>query len=212
MDFLEERPQFARHPLVTRGSDCYSYMSVLADAGPSSPADCHGSSLESRRAVIRCGSFVNDCFVVFMSQFTNEGQSDTLVPASPLAPPERPVNARILLAEDEPHLRQLVTRILTRAGYAVAAYGDGAAALEVVEEDPASFQLLVTDIVMPHMNGFELAEAMRQHSPHTGVVMMTGYIPDDFVCPDALGDVVILSKPFTPEALVSAVARALTPA
>lgn len=147
-----------------------------------------------------------------MSRFTDEGQSAPLISASPSAPPERPATPRILLAEDEPHLRQLVTRILTRAGYTVAAYGDGAAALEVVAEDPSSVQLLVTDIVMPHVNGFELAEATRQHSPHTGVVMMTGYIPDDFVRPDALRDVVILSKPFTPEALVSAVARALTPA
>jgi len=147
-----------------------------------------------------------------MSQFANEGRSDALVPPSPPAPPERPANARILLAEDEPHLRQLVTRILTRAGYTVMAYGDGAAALEVVEDDPSSFQLLVTDIVMPHVNGFELAEAMRQHCPHTGVVMITGYIPEDFVCPEALRDALILSKPFTPEALVSAVARALTPA
>lgn len=114
----------------------------------------------------------------------------------------------ILVAEDEPAVRSFVERALRHAGHRVRAVGDGAAALEALAEQP--FDLLLTDIVMPVMDGIALALKASRDFPAMPIVLMTGYAEQHQRAHnlDALIDDV-LSKPFSLDALLAAVQRAL---
>ena len=81
--------------------------------------------------------------------------------------------ARILVAEDEASVREFVSRALTHAGHEVVAVVDGLRALEALQGD--RFDLLVTDIVMPGMDGIALALKVTRDWPDLGVLLMTGY-------------------------------------
>jgi CheY-like chemotaxis protein len=82
--------------------------------------------------------------------------------------------ARILVAEDEQTVRELVTRALTQDGHVVEAVPDGAAALEkLAVADP--FELLLSDIRMPIMDGIALAMSAARDFPQVAIVLMTGY-------------------------------------
>ena len=82
--------------------------------------------------------------------------------------------ARILVAEDEETVRELVTRALTQDGYEVEAVADGAAALEkLAASEP--FELLLSDIRMPVMDGIALALSAARDFPRVTIVLMTGY-------------------------------------
>ena len=81
--------------------------------------------------------------------------------------------ARILLAEDDDHLRLFLSRGLQRAGHIVESVGDGAAALDLAHG--ADFDLLVADIVMPGLDGIELARRARASDPRLRVMFITGF-------------------------------------
>ena len=82
--------------------------------------------------------------------------------------------ARILVAEDEETVRELVTRALTQDGHEVEAVADGAAALEkLAASEP--FELLLSDIRMPVMDGIALALSAARDFPRVTIVLMTGY-------------------------------------
>ncbi|HSM92987.1 MAG TPA: response regulator [Anaeromyxobacteraceae bacterium] len=127
-------------------------------------------------------------------------------PAVTPVPPRAPL---ILVAEDEPSVRAVAERCLVQRGYRVAAAPDGEAALRLARELKA-IDLLLTDVVMPGMNGRQLAEALRRVHPETPVLFMTGYTDDTAL---RLGiethQVRILSKPFTPDGLAAAVEEAM---
>ncbi|GIX15896.1 MAG: response regulator [Rhodothalassiaceae bacterium] len=117
--------------------------------------------------------------------------------------------ARILVAEDEAAVREVVVRALTGAGHEVVAVADGGRALEQLMADDG-FALLVTDIVMPVMDGIALALKARQIRPDLRILMMSGYPKErqrahnlDLLLDD------ILAKPFTIDVLLDAVAAAL---
>lgn len=80
---------------------------------------------------------------------------------------------RILLAEDEEAMRTYLTRALENAGYDVAAVDRGTAALPLLENE--DFDLLLSDIVMPEMDGIELAQRCAEVSPRTKVMFITGF-------------------------------------
>ena len=83
--------------------------------------------------------------------------------------------ARILLAEDEEALRGFVVRALLEEGHEVVAVADGASALDVLAHDRGRFQLLLTDVRMPVMDGIALAlNAAREH-PDLIILLMTGF-------------------------------------
>lgn len=82
--------------------------------------------------------------------------------------------ARILIAEDEQPVRQLLARALTLDGHDVMTAPDGAAALELLSAN-GPFDLLLTDIRMPIMDGVALALSASRDHPHLVIVMMTGY-------------------------------------
>ena len=83
--------------------------------------------------------------------------------------------AHILLAEDEDGLRGLVARALTQDGHAVEAAPDGAAALDKLSDHPGKFELLLTDIRMPVMDGIALALAAARDQPDLTILLMTGF-------------------------------------
>ena len=83
--------------------------------------------------------------------------------------------ARSVLAEDEDSLRALIARALVQDGHEVAACPDGAAALDVLSGQRGHFDLLLTDIRMPVMDGIALALAAGRDDPDLTIVLMTGY-------------------------------------
>src|SRR6185503_11949315 len=83
--------------------------------------------------------------------------------------------ARILIAEDEEVLRSLVARALAQDGHAVVTASDGAEALEVLARESGGFELLLTDIRMPIMDGIALALAAARDHPQVAILLMTGY-------------------------------------
>jgi two-component system cell cycle response regulator CpdR len=83
--------------------------------------------------------------------------------------------ARILIAEDEEGLRSLVARALVQDGHAVVTANDGAEALDVLTREQGAFELLLTDIRMPIMDGIALALAAARDHPQVAILLMTGY-------------------------------------
>ena len=126
-------------------------------------------------------------------------------------PREEPIVASgtILIAEDEPLLRSVARDILESAGYTVLDAFDGARALQVFEDESERFDAVVSDIVMPSMNGYELAKRLREREPMLPIVLTSGY-PDRITAePEPLDPPTqFLAKPYTPEDLLDAVRRA----
>jgi len=118
--------------------------------------------------------------------------------------------ARILIAEDEEALRALTARALSDAGHEVVTAIDGADALEIVTRDNGRFELLLTDIKMPLMDGMALALSVARDHPKITILLMTAYADqrERAANLDALIYDVIL-KPFTLAEIKAAVADAL---
>ena len=109
----------------------------------------------------------------------------------------------ILLVEDEPAVRSMAARVLRRSGYAVLEASNGEEALRVAAKSgPGSIQLVLTDIVMPQMDGKAFSEEFTRLNPGVCVLFMSGYIEESMLRKQALDpDRNFLQKPFTPAAL-----------
>lgn len=112
---------------------------------------------------------------------------------------------RILLAEDDQVMREYLTRALERAGYAVAAVDRGTAAMPLLETE--SFDLLLTDIVMPEMDGIELARRAAELVPGLRVMFITGFAAVTLKAGREMPNARVLSKPFHLRDLVAEVDR-----
>jgi DNA-binding NtrC family response regulator len=101
----------------------------------------------------------------------------------------------ILVVDDEEMMRALLTKILSRDGYKIVTAEDGQAALEVLAAQPIS--IIISDIKMPRLNGFELLKTVKTQYPEIGIIMMTAY-GDTFTVKDALllGADEYITKPF----------------
>ena len=119
-------------------------------------------------------------------------------------------NRTILIADDEPHIVQVVSLKLRNAGYAVIAAGDGEEALELAHRHPVD--LVVTDQMMPYLTGTELARKLHESERTRGipVLLLTarGYAiaPEDRSTANLRG---VLAKPFSPRALLAEIEREL---
>ena len=103
----------------------------------------------------------------------------------------------ILLVEDEPMVRELACEVLTEAGYAVTTAGSGEEALALVEGG-RTFDVLMTDVVLPSMNGKQLAEKMAELMPAVRVLFASGYADQTLIGDGGLGDgAPFLQKPYT---------------
>jgi CheY-like chemotaxis protein len=111
----------------------------------------------------------------------------------------------VLVVEDEPHVRELIRLVLVRAGHKVLAVGGPHAALAELNRQPA-ISLMLVDVVMPEMDGYDLVVEARKISPGMRVVLMSGFARDTTRHPGGDG---FLVKPFTVESLTGIVEGAL---
>ena len=118
--------------------------------------------------------------------------------------------ARILIAEDEAPVRTLVARAMAEDGHVVVSTADGAEAFDTLRREDGAFDLLLTDIQMPVMDGIALALAVARDYPRLPVVLMTGYA-DQRERAAGLDSLVIdiIAKPFAVAEIKFAVAAAL---
>ncbi len=122
---------------------------------------------------------------------------------------ERPLQ-RILLAEDDESMRRFLVKALERARYEVISFANGADAYERLKEEP--FTLLLTDIVMPEMDGIELARRANELDPELKIMFITGFAAVTLNSDQAMPhDAKVLSKPFHLRDLVNEVERLLAP-
>ena len=112
---------------------------------------------------------------------------------------------RILLAEDEEAMRAYLARALTNAGYRVEAVDRGTDAIPLLQEQ--EFDLLLSDIVMPEMDGIELAQRCAEISPRTKVMFITGFAAVSLRASREQPTAKVLSKPFHLRDLVLEVER-----
>jgi CheY-like chemotaxis protein len=118
--------------------------------------------------------------------------------------------ARILIAEDEEGVRSLVARALMLDGHEVMTANDGAAALDVLTRAEGAFELLLTDIRMPVMDGIALALAAARDHPRLAILLMTGYA-DQRERASGLDALIhdVITKPFSLATIRGAVSAAL---
>jgi len=115
----------------------------------------------------------------------------------------------VLLAEDDDQVRRLVRSLLERLGYTVLESEHGDAAIAVAEQHVGAIHLLLTDVVMPHLNGYQLAQKMNELRPTTRVVFMSGYNEEAVTRHGIPRDAVILQKPFSATELANRLRAAL---
>jgi len=115
---------------------------------------------------------------------------------------------RILVAEDEQAMREYLARALARSGYEVVAVDRGTEAAPLLESQ--KFDLLLTDIVMPEMDGIALARHCNRVSPDTEVMFITGFSGVALRAGESMPSAKILSKPFHLKDLVLEVERLFT--
>ena len=106
----------------------------------------------------------------------------------------------VLIVEDDDSVRALARRVLANRGYHVWTCASAQEALAIMQEYGAQMSLLITDVVLPSMNGHDLVEQIRTAWPHMGVIFMSGYTDDDVRRHGMVGaDDHFIGKPFTPE-------------
>jgi PAS domain S-box-containing protein len=139
--------------------------------------------------------------------------SDEMLPAADRAVAAEPLDGQqrtVLLVEDEDAVRELTERILGRHGYRVIEAAGPVQAVELYQRRGQSIDLLLTDVIMPQMNGRALAERIRQQQPGIRVLYMSGYPGDLIAFHGELAEGVdLLQKPFTEESLLRAAQRVL---
>jgi PAS domain S-box-containing protein len=116
----------------------------------------------------------------------------------------------ILVVEDYDRLREVTVRILQEAGYEVWSAADAPTAIEVARSNSGAIDLLLTDVILPGMNGQKLAEQLAASRPSVRTLFMSGYTETGVLRTDLLAQGVnFVEKPITPETLLAAVRRAL---
>ena len=132
------------------------------------------------------------------------------VPASDSLGTARGAGETVLVVDDEPAVRVVTKRILQRSGYAVLEAAGGVEALDTLREHPGPVHLLLTDVIMPEMNGREVAQRVRGQRPGIRIVYMSGYSPEA-IAHDGLLDegAAFVRKPFESGLLLQTVRRAL---
>ncbi len=145
------------------------------------------------------------CFAVYLPATGAAARNPA--PAAPIAG-RAPLSGTVLLVEDERAVRLVVERALRRAGFNVITASDGGVALDII--GTAAVDVLVSDVVMPGIDGVELLGRIRARRPHLPVVLMSGYAdPPQRRALEGAG-AVFLAKPFTADELLTALQVAVT--
>ncbi|MGL4542678.1 MAG: ATP-binding protein [Polymorphobacter sp.] len=142
------------------------------------------------------------CFAIYLPA----DHSAVVAPAAPAAPLPRPAPARrrVLLVEDERPVRLVVERLLQRLDFDVSSAADASEAFELLDRHDGGFELLITDLVMPGLDGFELIHQALARYPHLKTILMSGYAEPPQRAAFAIGETIFLAKPFASDALVTA--------
>jgi two-component system cell cycle sensor histidine kinase/response regulator CckA len=117
----------------------------------------------------------------------------------------------VLVVDDESAIRHFAVRVLVQEGYGVVEAGDGAEALELITQGGISFEVVVSDIVMPRLNGVELIQALSVSHPDLPVILMSGYATVALAELGIAAPCAILAKPFPAERLLEEVRRCIRP-
>jgi CheY-like chemotaxis protein len=158
-------------------------------------------------------------FVTLESRPGKGAQFDIYLPAATPSEPQaeaplsmRPPGARgrILLVEDDDAVRRVALRVLSAMGCTVLVANDGAEALGLLEDGRIEVDAVLTDVVMPGIDGYEMVERIRTRRPGLKTLYMSGYTDDMLVRRGVLThEVNFLAKPYTPTSLRAAVQRLL---
>jgi PAS domain S-box-containing protein len=145
-------------------------------------------------------------FKVYLPRATQTAHEEQLVEESKVING----NETLLLVEDEPQIRQMAYEFLTECGYKVLVASNGLEALSILEGYKDTVHLILTDLVMPHLNGRELADRVAELRPGTRVLFMSGYTNDAIVRHRVLDSSTwFIEKPFSPEALARKIREVL---
>jgi hypothetical protein len=134
-------------------------------------------------------------------------------PAAAVSPVRRPAASKgsetILLVEDEEGVRKLISAVLHNGGYTVIEAANGLAALSIYEKNSHKIDLVLTDVVMPRMNGFELGLKIAEKNPGLPVLYLSGYRDSPIDSAPGEPPKAFLNKPFTPDLLLAKVREGL---
>ena len=145
-------------------------------------------------------------FLIYLPR--TDAAPDRIVPPQNLS--DRQATGTILLVDDEAGVRQVLQRILTTAGYTVVTAEDGAEALQLFVTRNHDFDLLITDIVMPAMDGHELARQCSALRDTLKVIFLSGYTRDSLQSQQTFQDgTEFIEKPFTRDAILDRIAHVL---
>jgi CheY-like chemotaxis protein len=139
-----------------------------------------------------------------------EGALEDAIPAKSTSRPDP--RETILLVEDEAQVRTLVREILRQLGYTVLEAGDGYEALKLVEGGDEDIRVLLTDVIMPLMNGHELAVRLKEIRPEIKVLYMSGYTDDVLAFHGLAPEIDFIQKPFSSTDLAEKLERVLSAA
>jgi DNA-binding NtrC family response regulator len=115
----------------------------------------------------------------------------------------------VLVVDDDPTVRALTTRILSESGFGIREAPDGQVALEVIQASGDLVHLVLSDIVMPRLNGVELLQILSVSHPELPIILMSGYQPADLHAQFIAAPCGVLAKPFEAESLIAEVRRCL---
>ena len=115
----------------------------------------------------------------------------------------------ILLVDDEENYRELIAKVLTKAGYAVLQAADGMGALSLLER--SNVNLVISDILMPVLNGYALVARLREKWPDMPVILTTGFLSPDAAKSMMKGSVDFIPKPINAETLLDMVRGRVAP-
>jgi len=116
----------------------------------------------------------------------------------------------LLLVEDDPVVAMLTQKILSSSGYNVLTANNGIEALDVAEKYSGEIDLVITDVMMPKMDGKELADTLHLLFPEMGIICVSGYADADVIAELRQKGITFLSKPYSPLQLAKVVRTVLT--
>ena len=148
-------------------------------------------------------------FLLFFPIMEGAGQPSLVSSHSQSA---HPIPKTILVVEDDPVVRGIIVEVLSLSGYRVVEAANGEEAIARCHRDDGHFDLLLTDVVMPHVGGRQLAQQLYERYPQMKVLFMSGHL-DDAILREGLSreGMAFLPKPFTPEALEQKIRDILLP-
>ncbi len=136
---------------------------------------------------------------------------NTLDELSSGAPLQAAAGISVLVVDDETAVRRFAVRVLEQEGYGVVEARDGVEALELIKQGGTSFEVVVSDIVMPRLNGVELMQALSVSHPDLPMILMSGYATEALAGLGIAAPCAILPKPFPSDRLLEEVRRCARP-